>query len=346
MPLKYLSVIIGIWLCVFLILGGCQAKPSYPDSKKIKDIQFAPALDIICKAIGSDNWPISWGADNNLYAAYGDGRGFEPKVPEKLSLGFAKITGTPPNFQGINIQSPTGEKYGDGPSGKKASGMLIVNGVIFMWVRNANLKGEYSQLAWSFDNAKTWKWGFQFPVSFGCPTFLNFGSNYSDARDEYVYIYSQDGVGAYEPYDQIALARVHRTKITDLNSYQYLKSVGNDSIPVWTSNIEQRGSMFKYPNHCFRTEVVYNKGIKRYLMALAYNFDSGWGIFEAPEPWGPWATVFHTEKWDLDKTHGYRLPTKWITDNGNTMHLVFSGLSKGGYDAFCVRRMSLSLFSE
>jgi hypothetical protein len=300
--------------------------------------------DIICKAIGSDNWPISWGADNDLYTAYGDGWGFEPKVSTKLSLGFAKITGRPPDFQGRNIRSPTGEKSGNGPSGKKASGMLIVNGVIYMWVRNADLNGNYSQLAWSLDNAKTWNWGFKFLVSFGCPTFLNFGSNYSGARDEYAYIYSQDGPGAYEPYDQITLARVHKSQITDLKSYQYFRSFDNAKNPVWTSDINQRGPVFKYPKHCFRIEVIYNKGIGRYMMALAYDFESGWGIYESSQPWGPWATVFHTEKWDVGNTHGYRLPVKWIADNGKAMHLVFSGLKEEGYDAFYVRKMNLNVY--
>src|SRR5256885_11787883 len=38
-----------------------------------------------------DNWPITWADDNTLYGAFGDGRGFEPFTPEKLSLGFSRI---------------------------------------------------------------------------------------------------------------------------------------------------------------------------------------------------------------------------------------------------------------
>ena len=39
----------------------------------------------------------------------------------------------------------TAETLGDGAKGKKASGMLMVDGVLYMWVRNAG----NSQLAWS-----------------------------------------------------------------------------------------------------------------------------------------------------------------------------------------------------
>ena len=28
-------------------------------------------------------------------------------------------------------------------------------------------------------------------------------------------------------------------------------------------------------------------------------FEGGFGIYDAPEPWGPWTTVFFTEKWDV-----------------------------------------------
>jgi len=61
---------------------------------------------------------MTWADDDAIYTAYGDGRGLEPFVPEKLSMGFARIIGGPANFTGVNIRSPTGETRGDGPAGK------------------------------------------------------------------------------------------------------------------------------------------------------------------------------------------------------------------------------------
>ena len=128
------------------------------------------------KAAGSDNWPTTWGDDDAIYTAYGDGNGFEPLLPEKLGLGFAKIMGSPTSFEGINIRSTTGENTGSGARGKKASGLLMVEGVLYMWVRNAG----NAQLAWSKDHAKTWTWSdWKLTASFGHPTFLNFGKNYA-----------------------------------------------------------------------------------------------------------------------------------------------------------------------
>jgi hypothetical protein len=89
--------------------------------------------------------------------------------------------------------------------------------------------------------------------------------------------------------------------------------------------------------------VVHNPGIGRYLLALGIDHEGAWGIFDAPEPWGPWTTAYYTEYWGLGRTHYYRLPSKWISPDGKTMHLVFSGRTYNGiiYDAFCVRKVTL-----
>jgi len=96
--------------------------------------------------------------------------------------------------------------------------------------------------------------------------------------------------------------------------------------------------VFAYPANCGRVDVIYDPGIRRYLMALAYDHAGGWGLFDAPEPWGPWTTILHRE-WDIADTHGYRLPAKWISSDGLGLTLVFSGLKPN--DAFCSRTLTL-----
>lgn len=178
-------------------LMACLERDEPPSrSPVIQEIQWAPTNTIIRRAPGSDNWPMTWADDGALYTAYGDGNGFEPYLPGKFSLGFARVSGTPPEFAGLNIRSPTGEQLGDGSRGRKASGMLMVEGRLFLWARNA----ANSQLAWSSDHAASWTWSdWRFTNSFGCPTFLNFGRNYGQARDNYVYVFSLDADTAYEP---------------------------------------------------------------------------------------------------------------------------------------------------
>ena len=82
-------------------------------------------------------------------------------------------------------------------------------------------------------------------------------------------------------------------------------------------------------------------------MALGYDHAAGWGLYDAPEPWGPWTTAFHTDgtdkgPWGIPGTHGYRLPAKWISSDGRTMTLIFSGVridKDTTNDAFCTRTM-------
>jgi len=312
-------------------------REGYPSSAVIESVSFAPSCQIMKRADGSDNWPITWGADDALYTAYGDGWGFEPHVEKKLSLGLAKVIGLPPDFNGTNIRSSSGEHLGDGEKGPKASGMLAVDDALYMWIRNV----ENSRLAWSADNGRTWSFEFTFRESFGCPTFLNFGRNYGGSRDDDVYIYSQDGASAYESYDGVVLARVPKDRMKEREGYEFYKGLDGAGEPLWSRSMDERVPVFVFRDNCQRADVVYNEGIGRYLMALGFNHRGGWGLFDAPEPWGPWAVAFRTERWDCGDTHGYRLPSKWMSEDGTTMYMVFSGM--GEYDAFCVRKVVLGL---
>ena len=321
---------------------GASAAAPYPPSEVITGIDWAPVDQIARKAEGSDNWPMTWGDDDAQYTAYGDGWGFEPKTPAKLSLGFARVTGGPDDFAGVNIRSATGEQRGDGKAGRKASGLLMVDGVLYMWARNAN----NSQLAWSADRGETWVWAdWRFTESFGCPTFLNFGRDYSGARDEYVYVTSFDSDSAYEPADRMVLARAPRGRIREREAYEFFVKLEGDE-PVWSVDIDDRGAVFEHEGRCYRSGITYNAGLERYLWCQTIQhedarFEGGLGIYDAPEPWGPWTTVFFAEVWDVGPGESSSFPTKWMSDDGRTIHLVFSG-----EDHFSVRAATLQLGGE
>jgi CubicO group peptidase (beta-lactamase class C family) len=310
----------------------------YPPSPVIKEIRWAPTNAVIHLANGSDNWPATWADDDDLYATYGDGNGFAPEVPTKLSLGLAKVHGLPPTIEGFNIRSATGEALGDGKKGRKASGLLMVDGVLYMLVRNAG----NAHLGWSTDHGLTWAWAnWKFTQSFGCPTFLNFGRNYADARDGYVYIYSPDSESAYERVDRMVLARVPKQKIAERAAYEFFKSLDAQGQPVWTDKIEERGAVFTNPGHCYRCGVTYNKLMKRYLWCQTGagedpRFRGGLAIYDAPEPWGPWTTVFFTDDWDIGPGDTSSFPTKWMSEGGTRLFLLCS--SK---DSFAVREATL-----
>jgi CubicO group peptidase (beta-lactamase class C family) len=312
----------------------------YPRSPIIRGISFAPVESITRAGIDSDNWPITWADDGEQYTSYGDGWGFEPHTEKKLSLGLAKIVGPAESFQGVNIRSASGEREGDGVKGLKASGILMVGGALYMWARNAG----NAQLAWSADHGLTWEWAdWKFETSFGCPTLLNFGQNYAGARDEYVYVYSQNGPSAYESYDQIVLARVHQDRIREKAAYEFFQTLDASGQPVWTPDVAERGGVLYNHGRCQRLDAVYFPALRRYLLVVGFNHRGGLGIFDAPEPWGPWTTVYYTTYWGLGNTHYYRLPSKWLGADGRSLYLAFSGRTYDNiiYDAFCVRRAEL-----
>ncbi len=324
------------------VMEAVTAAP-YPPSEIVASMEFAPPSEIIRQAEGSDNWPMTWADDDNLYTAYGDGWGFEPPTEIKLSLGLARVDGSPPDFRGVNLRTISGERVGDGRVGPKASGMLMVEGVLYMWLRNANFQGSHSQLGWSYDRGETWQWSdWFFTESFGYPTFLNFGRNYEGARDGYVYVYSHDDPDAYRPSDGMVLARVPSGRIRDRRAYEFFAGLDDAGEPVWSADIGARTAVFENPAQCYRSGVTYNAGLKRYLWCQIIpgddtRFRGGFGVYEAPEPWGPWRTVYYTREWDVGPGETCSFPTKWMSPDGKTVHMVFSG-----DDHFSVRRATLT----
>jgi hypothetical protein len=343
--IKFCAVLLILAISVSV---SAESSP-YPASTVITKITWAPVGEVIRKAQGSDNWPMTWADDDNLYTAYGDGKGFTPQVPNKLSLGYAKVTGMPPGFTGINIRS-SDEQYGDGSSGKKACGMLMVDGRLYMWVRNAGSSGEQCQLAWSDDYAQNWTWSTWKFAEFGYCTFLNYGRNYAGAPDSYVYTYTPNGPDAYENYDHFVLMRVHKDSVTVKSAYQFFTGLDNGN-PTWNSNISQRQPVFSQPGRCWRSSVSFNPAINRYIWwqvkmdypsNLTARYDGGLGVFDAPTPWGPWTTAFYIgqQSWDMGAGETGCFPTKWMSSDGKTMWMACAG-----DDAFSVRKATLEISS-
>jgi CubicO group peptidase (beta-lactamase class C family) len=313
-------------------LARLMRRPLIAASPFFSTLRFAPLDEVACSAESSDNWPISWADDDLQYTSYGDGWGFEPKLADKLSLGLATIEGPVDNYLGTNLRSD-GERLGDGRAGAKASGLLALDDRLYMWVRNlAN-----AELWSSADGGTSWLSAFRWDRSFGSPTFLQFGQNYAGGS-EWVYSYSQDGASAYESNDAVVLARVRRDELLDPTRWEFYSGRNDDGTPRFSPEIAQRQPVVRYPDGCARVDVAYHPASSRYLMALGNDLTGGWSLLDAPEPWGPWTVVWQTPDWGLGATHGYRLPTKWMSTDEDRLTLIFSGRPFRGrsYDGFCL----------
>lgn len=316
--------------------GGPAPAPSA--SPAIRAIRWAPEDTIVRLAPGSDNWPSTWADDDQLYTAYGDGRGFEPPVPEKLSLGLARVAGVPPGIRGENLRAAGVEARGDGPRGRKASGLLCAGGVLHLLARNAG----NARLAVSADHGATWAWAdWALAESFGCPTFVQYGRDHAGARDGHAYVASPDADSAYVAADRMVLARVPAARIGDRGAWEFFDRLDGDGRPVWTPDIARRGAVLSRPGRCRRSGISYDAGLGRYLWCVPEPAEGRPGpgrltIYDAAEPWGPWTVAFETGAWDVDPGESAMFPTKWMSADGRTLHLLFSG-----GDGFAVRRAVL-----
>lgn len=325
-----------------------QREPSYPPSRKIVDVKWDAESKVRRFASGgairdgSDNWPMTWADDNHIYTAYGDGYGFAPYTPNKLGMGFARIEGGPESFEPVHIRSDA-ENTSYGPNDRKASGMLSVDGTLYLLARNDNKKGRHSRIGWSTDRARTFQWCRWKFKELGHPTFVNFGRDYAGARDSFVYVWSNDHPSAYEASDHFVLARVPKDRILERDAYEFFVRMKGRS-PVWSADIKRRGPVFEAAGTCIRSSVSYNAGMKRYLLwqnlrqagGEDTRFRGGFGIYEAPEPWGPWRTVYFTNAWDIGPGELGCFPTKWMSKDGKTLYLVCSS-----DDQFTVRKVRL-----
>jgi CubicO group peptidase (beta-lactamase class C family) len=318
-----------------------------PRRSVIQEIRWAPVDTIRRAARGSDNWPLTWADDDALYGAYGDGQGFEPFEKEKLSLGLARIEGMPEAFHGQNVRALSLRSVGDGSKGRKASGLLCVDGVLYLWMRNVG----NSQLAWSSDHGATWSCAnWRFTNSFGCPTFVNYGRNYEGNHDGFAYILSPDAEGAYEVADRFVLARVLLDRMRERAAYEFATSFDFGNRPQWTTDIARRGGILSRAGACYRPNVTFNATLQRFLLVHAkpnsrsrdaagridVRFHGGLSVYEASQPWGPWALAFDADDWDTGPGDAASFPAKWMSEDGRTLHLVFSG-----EDSFSVRRATL-----
>jgi hypothetical protein len=144
----------------------------YPPSKIITRLKWDPEIVKIESCISGDNWPIAWVNDGLQITAFCDGQGFAADVPD-LSLGFAMVSGDPHGFSAENFKSDTDTPKGGGPQGIKASDMIIVEGILYMFVKNYKPPRSddftNSRLACSTNLGVNWTWAdSHLSETFGC----------------------------------------------------------------------------------------------------------------------------------------------------------------------------------
>jgi hypothetical protein len=338
---RTLLLLVAVTIC----LTGCnitdvivpeQAAP-YPSSEVIVGMSIERGSHKR-QAPGSDNWSITWADDGHQYTAWGDGGGFGGTNRDgRVSLGVARVEGTAENYNGYNVW---GGKNPENPAqfGGKSYGIISVDGVLYMWVSPGSNARNYTEarLVWSVDHGATWtraNWAFTKAEELILPTFLQFGRDYAGARDNYVYSYAirlkDDSALTVQKPGQIDLMRVPKEQILERDAYEFFAGLNNQGQPMWTADINARQPVFSDPNGVgWNASVSYNAGLGRYLLATEHTrtMAGNLGVFDAPEPWGPWTTVGYYSNWEgFGSVFFWNFANKWLSADGKQFTLIFTG---------------------
>lgn len=247
----------SIPLAIFAITAGVSAAPGpvpqvssppYPPSGAIARVEFDFRTHQR-HAPGSDNWPTTWAADGHLYTAWGDGGGFGgTNSAGRVTLGVARVEGDGRAYTGRNVWGGWEPEH-PAQFGGKSYGMLALAGTLYMWViPQPNPHLEHCRIAWSADRGATWTladWSFTFDDALTIPTFLNFGQDGANARDEFVYSYyirpawgpgpatatTAHTFDVHRP-GAIYLSRVPRRAILDRGRYEFFAGTAVDGQPL------------------------------------------------------------------------------------------------------------------
>jgi Domain of unknown function (DUF4185) len=296
--------------------------------------------------VHGDTFPMTWAEDDEIYASAGD-----PNWGGKNDgLDVEKFSGTPPQYK-ITRVNPMSDYKGSGGKGDKPSGMICVNGVLYLAFQNLlGLKppahgtksqhGSDAMIVSSRDHGKTWNpsmkdiKGPMFPGHlFGGPAFVNTGRNNANAPDRYVYAVSTD---QWDNGSQLRVGRVPADRIQDASAWQWVSNVKDYEHPVWSSNLQQSTPVLTDDRQISLPDMVYIASIKRYVLLtwrLYKDFSPDDGteltIFDAPHPWGPFTLVHHEAIWESRDMNPYcpRLPLKWLQVNAKELvgWIQFSG---------------------
>ena len=350
--------------------------PPYPTSQYITAVIPDPVR--IHKGDG-DMWPLTWAADDNNYAGAGDNMG--------SPMNFWKVSGHPGQHHSWSVSMFNIDNLPIDPAvycqrphvhptaGVKPAGLLSLEGTIYFAVELHNygedpdFRRQQNISAWIIttkDYGKTWNRDAT-PLDFftgrlSSPHFLQFGKDYQGARDEYVYAHfpvGDNGGSYWENGDGILLGRVPMEQILTRGAWEFCTGVDAGNHPSWSTDDSLAQPVFHYFHMTGENHLVYNPGLKRYIMGN-YSFIDADGnprpyhqawpesakrsqltLFEAPEPWGHWSLFYRDDDWGRFGGYQPNFPTRWMSEDGRTMWMVSSG-SYEDYN-FTIQKLTLEV---
>ncbi len=341
-------------------------QPPYAESQVIGKITWHWETRVTA-APGSDLWPATWGPDDHLYAAWGDGGGFGGSDSDgRVAMGFARIEGGPEHWRGFNVNGGKDPEHpASFPKKGKTTGLAFVDGVLYATVNleDGTWPNVNHVLACSTNNGASWtraEWVFpKGEGNFQPSKFIAFGKDYAgvpSALAGYVYLCGPRQSTEPGSGNRLYLARVAKNRLRERAAYSFCGKLDSSGTPWWVAEISQAQPIFVDANGVTPGAIVYDPGLKRFLLTCFHTGPGQLGVFEAPNPWGPWATVAYYEGWGQMGSEGEGLtcgfPASWMSADGLTLWSIFSVYGEGAkqgikaHDCFNLIKASLQLRSH
>jgi len=343
-----------------------SSAPPYPHSRIIQTILWHWET-YTTAAVGSDLWPVTWGPDDHLYAAWGDGGGFGGSDTDgRVPLGFARIEGSPENWRGVNVNGGKNPEHPSSfPQKGKTTGIAFVDGVWYATVslQNGTWPDVDHMLAWSTDKGATWTSAdWLFPKgrgNFQPAKFVTFGRDYSGvpaALAAFVYICGPRQSADRGSGNHLYLARWPRNRLRERAGSEFFHGVDAAGRARWVAESAEAQPVFTDPRGVTPGSIVYDPGLERFLLTCFHAGPGQLGLFDAPNPWGPWTTIAYYEDWGGMGLEGEGLtcgfPQKWMSPDGLTLWSIFSvygdGAKRGinAHDKFNLVKVTLGRFGQ
>jgi len=316
------------------------------------DIMYSPYTDGPC-------WRLDGAWDNSNSQSYNMNptttgqaaiEGDDPLTLVAYSLGTEKASALP--YEG---RYPCGSLhyngiwyYGTyclGPGGNTPYGDLIVN---WPWM------GPFVGFRISEDNGLRWKdcphtpqkplfgeTGINgYPVKIGSPHFVDFGKNMQYSPDGKAYMVAH-GADINDPKprfwndswitgDQIYLLRVIPSieNMNDASKWEFYAGKDTQGKAVWTNDFAQIKPLLEWNNNMGCVTVSYNAPLKKYFMCVTDGGNTcskmNTYILESDSLTGEWKIVTYMKDFG-EQAYFVNIPTKFISKDGETMWLLYSG---------------------
>ena len=276
--------------------------------------------------VGADLWGMTWAADGNVYATFGDG----PNT-NSVSLGLAKVTGSAvsniavvflvggPSPVEADHWAPITGFAGTTELDAKCTNLLAYGTNLYLgladnpnrgwdnWrlakVSLSNIAAGPTVPSWGMGQDHTWK-----TIN---PAFLQCGKNLEDGFDDYVYLFPQHYAPVVNPDDspshnpaQFYLIRCLKTNDWQTQANWEWWTGGTDDSPTWGS-YASRVARITMTGQCdWRPSAHYIKApIDRCIFRVGRTGNntygggsqSKFGTFIAQRPWHSWTLIDNTQ---------------------------------------------------